>query len=167
MLYRRPLSRWAVGLALGTLVLTATACSSSSSAPTTTTTTSATTPKDFQLSTPDGHVSISADGKLPSGWPTSFPVPKGTTVTGSGSIRGASNSTMVGVYSTTQSPSDAYQFYATSSVLTTSSHTSIGSGSSFLGSMSITAPSTGNITVTARNGSTTIVAVLTSTSSGG
>ena len=102
-------SRLAVGLLLGCLVAAAGCSSSSSSAasPATTaaspaTTTASPTPKitarNFQVSTPNGQVSLSLDGQLPSNWPSQFPVPAGFKVAGSGSLGGSSSATLVAAY---------------------------------------------------------------------
>ena len=93
-------SRLTVGLLLGCLVAAA-GCSSSSSSstagPATTaaspaTTTASPTPKiwakNFQVSTPNGQVSLSLDGQLPPNWPSQFPVPAGAKAAGSGSLGG-------------------------------------------------------------------------------
>jgi hypothetical protein len=152
-------SRLAVGLMLGCLVAAA-ACSSSSSS-----STAASPTQDFQVSTPNGQVTVSATGKLPPNWPSGFPVPSGTHVAGSGSVAGSTSATSIAAYTTSQSPSDAFTFYESNSKLTTSSGNSVGVGSHFLGAMKITAPYTGSVTVAFHSATTYIVVVLTSSSS--
>ena len=91
------------------------ACSSDGGDATTTTekvTTTSTAPKDLSVSTPEGDVSLSLDGKLPSDWPKDFPTPDRTEVAGSGSLAGNDSGVMVGVYTTKESGQDAFDFYA-------------------------------------------------------
>ena len=166
-------SRLAVGLLLGCLVAAA-GCSSSSSstaspatttaspATTTATPTPARTAQNFQVSTPNGQVSLSLDGKLPPNWPSEFPVPSGAKVAGSGSLGGSSSATLVGAYTTSESPSDAFAFYKDNSKLTTSGGKSVGAGAQYIGRVKITAPYTGSVTVVSHSGTTYIVIVLTS-----
>lgn len=80
---------------------------------------------------------------------------------GSGSVSGSSSGTLAAVYTTAQSPSDAFAFYKDNSKLTTSDEKSAGSGAHFIGSAKMTAPYTGSVTVVAHNGTTYIVPVLT------
>jgi hypothetical protein len=169
-------SRLAVGLLLGCLVAAA-GCSSSSSStagPATTaaspaTTTASPTPKitarNFQVSTPNGQVSLSLDGQLPPNWPGQFPVPAGATAAGSGSLGGSSSATLVAAYTTSQAASDAFAFYTGNSKLTTSGQKSVGAGAHYLGRAKITAPYTGSVTVVSHSGTTYIVIVLTSSPS--
>ena len=166
-------TRLAVGFLLGCLVAVA-GCSSSSSStasPATTaaspaTTTASPTPKvtakSFKVSTPSGQVSLSLDGQLPPGWPSQFPVPAGAKAAGSGSLGGSSSATLVGAYTTSQSPSDAFAFYKNNSKLTTSDQKSVGVGAHYVGRAKITAPYTGSVTVVSHSGTTYIVVVLTS-----
>ena len=69
-------SRLAAGLLLGCLAAVS-GCSSSGSS-----TASKTTARNFQVSTPNGQVSLSLDGQLPANWPSQFPVPSGAEVAG-------------------------------------------------------------------------------------
>lgn len=159
-------SRLAAGLMLGCLVAAA-GCSSSSSpasSPAATTTSPATTttsPASFQVSTPNGGVTLSLDGKLPPDWPSGFPVPSGAHVAGSGSVSGSSSGTRVAAYTTSQSPSDVFTFYKDNSQLTTSGEKSLGAGSTFVGRMNITKPYTGSVTVVSHASTTYFVVVLT------
>jgi len=158
-------SRLAVGLLLGCLVAAA-GCSSSSSSASSPATTKASpaatsTAKNFQVSTPNGQVSLSLDGQLPPSWPSQFPIPSGAKVAGSGSLAGSSSGTLVGVYSTSQSAPDAFAFYQGNPKLTTSGQKSVGAGATYVGSAKITAPYTGSVTVVSHSGTTYIVIVLT------
>ena len=169
-------SRLAVGLLLGCLVAAA-GCSSSSSStasPATTAASPATTgasptatstAKNFQVSTPNGQVSLSLDGQLPPNWPSQFPVPPAAKVAGSGSLGGSSSATLVAAYTTSQSPSDAFAFYTDNPKLTTSGQRSVGTGAHYVGRAKITAPYTGSVTVVSHSGTTYIVIVLTSSRS--
>lgn len=165
-------SRLAVILLLGCLVAAAGCSSSSSSAasPATTaaspaTTTASPTPKitarNFQVSTPNGQVSLSLDGQLPPNWPSQFPVPAGAKPAGSGSLGGSSSATLVAAYTTSQPASDAFAFYTDNSKLTTSAQRSAGAGARYVGRAKITAPYTGSVTVVSHSGTTYIVIVLT------
>jgi hypothetical protein len=156
----------AAGFMLSCLVA-AGGCSSSSptASPATTAASPAATPTStasFQISTPNGQVTLSLDGQLPPGWPSSFPVPPGAKVAGSGSVAGSSSGTRVAAYTTSQAPADAFAFYKDNSTLTTSGEKSLGVGSSFIGTAKITAPDTGSVTVVSHSGTTYIVVVLTS-----
>lgn len=150
-----------------TLVVIATgtaACSDSSSDASTTTTTrkEATTTvkaKNFEVSTPDGQVSLSLDGQLPPGWPTSFPVPTKTEAAGSGSLEGSTSGYLVAVYTSTGSGKDAFDFYTSQTELQPSEQKSLGS-TNFVGTMKIASPETGSITVTEVSGTTYIVVIL-------
>ena len=158
---------------LGCLVAAA-GCSSSSSStasPATTTASPATTKasptpkttvKSFQVSTPNGQVSLALDGQLPPNWPSQFPVPPGAKAAGSGSLGGASAATLVAAYTTSQSPPDAFAFYTGNPKLTTSGQKSAGAGAAYVGTAKITAPYTGSVTVVSHSGTTYIVIVLTS-----
>lgn len=159
-------SRLVVGLLLGCL-LAAAGCSSSSSSTASPATTKASptptsTAKNFQVSTPNGQVSLSLDGQLPPNWPSQFPVPAGAKAAGSGSLGGSSSATLVAAYTTSESASDAFAFYKDNSKLTTSGQKSAGAGSRYVGSAKITAPYTGSVTVVSHSGTTYIVIVLTS-----
>ena len=158
-------SRLAAGLLLGCVVAAA-GCSSSSSstaspATTTTSPTATSTAKNFQVSTPNGLVSLSLHGQLPPNWPSQFPVPSEATVAGSGSLGGSSSATLVAAYTTSESPSDAFAFYKDNSKLTTSGERSVSAGATYVGRAKITAPYRGSVTVLSHSGATYIVIVLT------
>jgi len=118
------------------------------------------TSRGFQVATPDGQVSVSLDGKLPPNWPGAFPVPPGAEVAGSGSLGGSASTGQVAVYSTSTSPQDTFTYYKSNSSLTVADAKSVGAGASFVGSMKITSPYTGSVTVLARNAGTYFVVVL-------
>jgi hypothetical protein len=149
------------GVVLGAMLLLAAACTSasplSSASPSSSESPNA---RNFQVTTPDGQVSVSLNGKLPPNWPSDFPVPKGADVAGSGSLGGSDQTAHVAVYSTSQAPNDAYSYYTSNSDLTTNSAHSAGVGSAFVGTMKLTAPYTGSVTVLARNNTTYILIVL-------
>ena len=85
--------RWVSALAIFAIVLMA-ACGSSSKSSSSTTTT---VPRNFNVETPNGQVSLSLDGQLPPNWPSSFPVPSGATPAGSGSLVKAGSGALIGV----------------------------------------------------------------------
>jgi hypothetical protein len=144
---------------VGCILLAAASCSSSSTSSQSTTTTS----KSFQVTTPDGQVSLSLDGKLPPNWPSNFPVPSGAEAAGSGSLGGSSSTVIVGVYTTSKSAPDTFSYYTSNPKgWTTSGAKSVGSGSNYVGSAEITAPQTGSVTVVQHDSTTYIVAVLKS-----
>lgn len=149
-------------LGIGLLLLAA-ACSSTDSTSTTTSTVPTTTAdtKNFQVATPDGQVSLSLDGQLPPNWPAEFPVPRGASAAGSGSLGDSSSTTSVAVYSTTQSAPDVLDFYTGNSKLTTTAPSVIGSGSTFVGSVEITDPYTAGVTSVSRGEQTYLVITLT------
>lgn len=149
-------------VALAVLTAGATACSSDESSTTTTAREATTTEAraGFEVSTPDGQVSLSLDGQLPSGWPSGFPLPDKTEPAGSGSLVGSTSGQLVAVYTTTQSGKDAFDFYTEQTALQPSDQKSIGS-TNFFGTMKITGPNPGSIAVTEVSGTTYIVVVLT------
>jgi hypothetical protein len=158
---RNPKAIKVIGLLL-TVVVIATgtaACSDDSSDASTTTTTTTVKAKNFEVSTPDGQVSLSLDGQLPPGWPTSFPVPTTTEAAGSGSLEGSTSGYLVAVYTSTGSGRDAFDFYTSQTALKPTDEKSLGS-TNFVGTMKIASPDTGSITVTEVSGTTYIVVIL-------
>jgi hypothetical protein len=117
--------------------------------------------KNFDVQTPEGTVSLSLNGQLPPGWPSSFPVPNDSTPAGSGSLANNNSGVMIAVYTTKTSPTDAYNFYKSTSGLTFSSSGSVGSGDKFVGTLVLSGSYGGNIVILARNGTTNIVITLT------
>jgi hypothetical protein len=159
-------------LLIGLAVLVVTACGSSTSTSQASPTggvqgssaqASPSSATGFHVSTPNGQVSVSLNGQLPPNWPGNFPIPNGATPAGSGSLVGATSGVMVGVYSTSAQAPDTFDFYKSSAQLTTSGAKSAGGGSSFLGSLKVSAPYTGSVTVVKWKGSTYVVIVLTGT----
>jgi hypothetical protein len=139
------------------------ACSSSSkSATSTTTTAKKDSSKSFEITTPDGQVSISLDGKLPPGWPAGFPVPSGATPSGSGSLGGSSKTVMVGVFTSTNTPDSDYNFYKSSSDVTVESASSLGSGDKFVGSLKLSGTYAGRVTTIGYSGTNYIIVILDS-----
>ncbi len=159
---KRALTATAVSAAV---LLGGVACSSSSTNEAATTTTTA-SKKSFEISTEDGQVSLSLDGKLPPGWPSAFPVPNGAQPAGSGSLGGSSTTVLVGVFTAPGSPEDAYGFYTSQSSLTVESKSSIGSGDRYVGTVKFSGSDTGRVTVLPRDGQTYIVVVLETAGTG-
>lgn len=129
---------------------TGVACSDDDSSSKNTTTT---TTQGFEVNTPDGQASLSLSGQLPPNWPTDFPVPEGAEPAGSGSLGGTSSTNFIGVYSTSESPQDAYDFYKNNSELTQTGSSSIGS----IGTVSFTGTWSGFVVTTPYNNETLIV----------
>jgi hypothetical protein len=137
---RRPwLGGWLLASLAVCTVAGASACTSSSS--------SDKSRSHFEISTADGQVSVSLDGRLPPGWPTNVPVPSGAEPAGSGSLVGKSNGFMIAVYKTTDSPQQVYDYYTTEPSITLTSKSSVGSGSTFVGRVQMTAPVTATTTI--------------------
>jgi hypothetical protein len=132
-------------LLIGVLVAVTAGCGSSTARSTTGSATTAPA-KNFVVATPVGQVSVSLDGHLPPKWPTSFPVPKGAEPAGSGSLGGTASTYSIAVYSTPTSPADSVAFYTGDPALTTSGATIIGAGSSYVGTVRITAPYNAQVT---------------------
>ena len=139
----------------------AAACSSDSSSSKNTTTTSN---KGFEVNTPEGQVSISLSGSLPPNWPDGFPVPSGAEPAGSGSLGNSSATGFIGVFSTSESPQDAYSFYQSNSDLTVTSSSALGSGNAYVGYVAfsgdysgwlVTVPHDGTLIIVYLNQSTT------------
>ena len=139
------------------------ACGSSSKSSSTTTTT--VSGKNIAVQTPDGQVSLSLDGQLPPNWPAGFPVPSGATPAGSGSLVNGDTGVLVGVYTTTQPPADAFDFYKNNASLTVTNPKSIGTGDAYVGTLDLSGSYTGNVTVVATGSGTHIVVTLKSGSS--
>jgi len=168
MWMRRVREAMAVGAMAAALVLPLAACSSdakTSSAGTTTTT--AASNKNFEVTTADGQISLSLDGKLPPGWPSSFPVPDGATAAGSGSLANSSKGKLVAVFTTSGSAEDTYNFYKGSSALTVDSSSAIGAGPAYVGTVAFSGSFSGRVSVISRGSQTTIVVALDATSTNG
>lgn len=124
------------------------------------TTTSKSNPKSFQVSTPDGQVSLSLDGQLPPNWPSGFPVAPNTKKAGSGSLGDTSKTVLVGVYSATSKPDEVFNFYKSSAAYTVDSSNSAGAGSAFVGNVQFSGAYTGNATVVSNAGTTYVIVSL-------
>ena len=150
---------------LAALLLLAAGCGSSSSStqpsPTSTPSVQPSTSKTFQVSTPDGQVSVSLDGQLPPNWPKDFPVPPSATAAGSGSLGGSTSTGHAAVFTTTTPAPAVFSYYTSNRSLTTTGSRTVGAGSTYVGSMKVTAPYSGSVTVAGRNDATYIVIVLT------
>jgi hypothetical protein len=129
-------TRMATTLCIAVLLMGAAACSSDDDDSAKNTTTTAN--RGFEVQTPDGQVSLSLSGQLPPNWPDDFPVPDGAEPAGSGSLGGSSSTSLVGVYSSSGSPQDTYNFYKDNTELTVTSSSSVGSGSAYLGTVQFT-----------------------------
>lgn len=155
-------------VAVVALSLTAAACGSSDTAATTTTTTTKAA-RDFEVSTPQGTVSLSLDGKLPSSWPKDFPLPDSAEPAGSGSAAQTDKGLQVAVFTTKESTTDTLDFYENDSELKTDKRSFAGAGSNEIGSLDLVEPFTGSVTVLSREGKGYLVVTLSggTDSSGG
>lgn len=151
-------------MAIG-LVLGAVGCSSDSDSTAATTTTAANN-KNFQFSGDDGEVSLSLNGQLPPGWPSSFPVPSGATPAGSGSLGNTTEGVMIGVFTASGSPEDTYNYYVSNAGLTVDSKKSVGVGGAYLGTVTFSGTPSGNVTVLPKDGETLIVITLKTAGTG-
>ena len=149
------------------VLIGASACSSDSDDSSSTTTTAKDQSLDsnssngFNISTPEGEVSVSLDGELPSGWPSDYPLPRRTDAAGSGALADTSSGVMVGVYTTKESGQDAFDFFTGETSLVPSSESKAGGSSNFLGSMTTAGSYPGSVTVGEVKDSTYIVVILT------
>jgi hypothetical protein len=146
------------------LVVVAGCSSSNETSPTTTTTT--TSKKSFEVTTADGQVSVSLDGRLPPNWPASFPLPQGATPVGSGSLGSSSTTAMVGVFNTGGSPEDAYSFYASQAGLAVESQSSIGGGQAYVGTVKFGGSPSGRVTIVPKDGQTLLIITLETAATG-
>ena len=152
-----------LGAVVMTTLVTFAGCSSSSSK-TGSSATTASPSRSFTVETPNGGVSVSLDGRLPSAWPSSFPIPSGATPAGSGSVAGSTKSNMIAVFETTGSGPDTFNFYKTSSALSVSEANSVGAGNSFVGHLTVSGSYSGSVTVTEHSSQTVIVIYLDTSS---
>jgi hypothetical protein len=155
-------------LAAASIAVPVAACSNedSTAESTTTTTTTSTPPKNFQVSTPDGQVSLSLDGQLPPGWPTDFPLPDGADPAGSGSLGDGDGTVRVGVFTTTESGQDALAFYTDNKDVKTENPSAAGAGDRLVASVDLVSPVEGSLTVLSRSDTTYLVVVLNDSTSG-
>ncbi len=158
-----------IGAVAAALVLPLAACSSDAKTPSSsgTTTTTDGSSKSFEVTTADGQISLSLDGDLPPGWPDTFPVPDGASPAGSGSLAKGGTGKLVGVFTGSMAPKDAYDFYASSTAFTVDDASAIGAGPAYVGSVKFSGSYTGRVTVLSKGGSTTIVIVFDAGSDGG
>jgi hypothetical protein len=141
------------------LVVGVAACSSSDDKGGEATTTTAN--KGFEVTTPQGQVSISLSGKLPPNWPDDFPLPQGSEPAGTGSLGNSSATGFIGVFTTSESPQDAYNFYNDNSELQVTSSSSLGSGNAYVGYVAFSGSFDGWVaTAPYTNGQTLIIAYL-------
>jgi hypothetical protein len=157
-------ARIASAVCLAVLIAGVAACSSSDNSSSKNTTT--TSNKGFEVQTPDGQVSLSLSGDLPPNGPSDFPVPSGAEPAGSGSLGSSSQTGFVGVYSTSQSPEDAYSFYKSNPGLQVTSASSVGSGNTYLGTVQFTGDFSGTVVIVPYSGETLIVVLLSQSSPG-
>lgn len=142
-------------------LLGATACSSSGSGSKSSSNKStSTTTKTYSISTSDGEVTVSLDGKLPTGWPQGFPIPSGADPAGSGSLAGKTEGVMVGVYTLSGSAQDAFNFYKNSTQLTVTDSSSVGANKAFVGTVKFEGAYTGVVTIVTVGDSNGLVVVL-------
>jgi len=134
------------------------ACGSSSksgSGPSTTTSN-----RSLSVDTPEGQATLALNGALPPGWPTDFPVPDGSTPKGSGSLNNDTHDVMIGVYTSTTSPRDAFDFYTSNPNLTVKTKRSVGIGSTFVGQLELGGAHAGTSVVVVPGGDGSYVVVL-------
>ncbi len=153
-------TRIVTAFCIAVLLVGVAACSSDSKSSSNNTTTTAN--RGFDVQTPDGQVSLSLSGSLPPGWPTNFPLPSGAEPAGSGSLGNSSQTGSVGVFSTSESPEDAYNFYKTNSDLQVTSSSSVSS----LGTVQFTGAFSGWVVTTPYNSETLIIVYLNQSSTG-
>ena len=150
-------------LALSAMMLLAT-CGGDDSA-STANTTSTLSNTHLNVETPDGQVSLALNGKLPPGWPSDFPIPKGASPTGSGSLVNGEEGVRIGVYTTSQAPADAFDFYKSNDALTVTASASAGTGDKYFVTIQFGDSSPGNVTIVSSGSDTFIVVTLESESS--
>lgn len=145
-------------LCCAVLLVGVAACSSSDSDSKATTTT---TNRGFEVTTPQGQVSVSLSGKLPPNWPDDFPLPQGSEPAGTGSLGNSSATGFIGVFTTSESPQDAYNFYNDNSELQVTSSSAIGTGNAYVGYVAFSGSFDGWVaTAPSTNGQTLIIAYL-------
>lgn len=114
----------------------------------------------FDVQTEAGQVTLSLDGELPPGWPDDFPVPEGATPAGSGSLGSGGETGFVGVYESSGSAEDTYDFYASGAGLDVESQGSVGSGERFVGTVRVGGSVPALVTIVPDDGGSLIVIVL-------
>jgi hypothetical protein len=126
-------------LSLGIVSFAACGSSSKSGSEPSTTTSN----RSLSVDTPEGQATLALNGALPPGWPTGVPVPGGSTPKGSGSLSTDTHDLMIGVYTSSTSPRDAFDFYTSNANLTVKTKRSVGIGSAFLGQLELGGAHTG------------------------
>jgi hypothetical protein len=134
------------------------ACSDDSDSSSEATTT--TSNRGFEVDTPEGQVSLSLSGQLPPNWPDDFPIPSGAEPAGSGSLGGTNTAGLVGVYSTDASAEETYAFYRDSTELQIDSSTSVGGGTTYLGTVQFSGEFNGSVVVLPYGDQTLMVVLL-------
>lgn len=154
-------SRWSTLTAaalVAALVVGGTACSDDDGDDAATTTTASS--QGFEVTTPEGQVSLSLDGELPPDWPEDFPLPEGAEAAGSGSLATEESGVRVGVFSTDEAPDEVFAFYTAESSLEPTEPSELGAGEAFLGKVSIGGDYDGSVTVAGSSTTTYIVVIL-------
>ena len=156
-------SRPSAWLPCGSRGLSSSSSSTASPATTGASPTATSTAKNFQVSTPNGQVSLSLDGQLPPELAQSASrSPQGPRLLARAlwvvRVRRRSSPRTP----PPSRPRTAFAFYKGNSKLTTSDQKSVGTGAHYVGRAKITAPYTGSVTVVSHSGTTYIVIVLTS-----
>lgn len=118
------------------------------------------TPKQVEVQTANGQLSLSLNGELPPHWPHDAPVPPGSHTAGSASLVGESHGLMAGVFRNRQSPEEVYSYYTTANSITVQSQSAVGSGNRFAGRVVVTRPVDANVTVVPYQHETLIVIVI-------
>ena len=150
-------------LALSGIMLLAACGGDDSESSANTTTTFRSTHLDVE--TPDGQVSLALNGKLPPGWPSDFPIPKGASPAGSGSLVNSEKGVRIGVYTTSKPPADAFDFYKSNDALNVTASASAGTGDKYVGTIQFDGSPPGNVTIVSSGENTYIVVTLETESS--
>jgi hypothetical protein len=147
------------------LLVGAAACSSSDDKADQTTTTTAN--KGFEVTTPQGQVSVSLSGSLPPNWPDAFPLPSGSEAAGTGSLGNSSSTGFIGVFTTSETPQDAYNFYRNNSELQVTDSSSVGTGNAYVGYIAFSGTFSGWVAIAPyTNGQTLVIAYLNQSTGG-
>jgi hypothetical protein len=137
----------------------------SSSTATTTATAGAPGRSGRSVTTPDGQVSLTLDGRLPTGWPSGIPIPPGSTPAGSGVLQGSSADVSIGVLTTTSTPRQVLAFYSGAG-RASGPASAVGSGRSFVGTVGLATPP-GRVTVVPGGDGSYVIVTLPARGTGG
>ncbi len=151
-------------VALSVIMLLA-ACGGDDDSKSSSNTTTTVSNTNLNVETADGQVSLSLNGKLPSGWPSDFPVPDGATPAGTGSLVDGGSGARIGVYKSSQAPADVFDFYKNNTSLAITASASAGTGDKYVGTIQLGGDTPGNVTIVSAGNDTNIVVTLTSESS--